>query len=334
MIRAIFLLVGIILLFLGLRAVKREKKRQEAYLMWLFSFFAFVVGLFPFENFSTWINDQNETQPEIVLNQERLDLEVGSTYQLSLEDSSLFSEQDLQWVSADPEIVEVGDSGSITAMSAGTTTISAMIEYQGVEYTDMCIVVATQAGSNGGESPDFNSPTPASPMMSEPSDTLDNAPTTSTNISSAPERPPSQATTTTKTPSIVNTLAPAQTPATTPTPTPAPTPTQTPAEESELSIVAFQATGDSVRGAVYLKFHITSNYYLLDGNITLYPGGDAEPIQVAYHTNSSQCTSTSSATNFAIGFSEMVSGETYEVEITASDISGKTLSKTISFTAY
>ena len=104
------------------------------------------------------------------------------------------------------------------------------------------------------------------------------------------------------------------------------------ADESELSIESFQVTGDSSTGIANVKFHISSNFYLLNGKITLY--GVNGPISVGYNIPSATCTSTTSSTNFAISFPEMKSNETYTAEIVAEDISGKIITKPIEFTAY
>ena len=40
-------------------------------------------------------------------------------------------------------------------------------------------------------------------------------------------------------------------------------------DESTLLIEGFQVTGDSSKGIAYIKFHISSNFYLLNGSITL-----------------------------------------------------------------
>lgn len=105
-------------------------------------------------------------------------------------------------------------------------------------------------------------------------------------------------------------------------------------DESTLAVESFQVTGDSTKGIAFVKLHVTSNFYLLNGSITVYRGGDLEPVTVGYHIPSSTCLSTTSAKNFGIRFEEMVSGETYSAEVVAEDISGNKITETTKFTAY
>lgn len=102
--------------------------------------------------------------------------------------------------------------------------------------------------------------------------------------------------------------------------------------KSTLAITGFQMTGDSVRGRVYVKFHVTSNYDLLDGKITITPGENEDPISVAYNIKGANCQSTVSNPNFAIAFPDIESGKTYSAVMDASDISGNYITKEISFT--
>lgn len=104
------------------------------------------------------------------------------------------------------------------------------------------------------------------------------------------------------------------------------------ADESELAIVSFQVTGDSATGIAIVKFHISSNFYLLNGKITLH--GRTDSVSVGYNIPSATCTSATSNTNFAISFPEMESNHTYTAEIVAEDISGNIITKLIEFTAY
>lgn len=103
-------------------------------------------------------------------------------------------------------------------------------------------------------------------------------------------------------------------------------------DESTLLIESFQVTGDSSKGIAHIKFHISSNFYLLNGAITL--SGAEEPVTVGYNIPSATCTSTTSNKNFAVKFPEMKSGEAYTAEIVAEDISGNIVKKTIEFKAY
>ena len=103
-------------------------------------------------------------------------------------------------------------------------------------------------------------------------------------------------------------------------------------DESTLSIDSFQVTGDSSKGIAYIKFHISSNFYLLNGSITL--SGLDEPVTVGYNIPSATCTSATSNTNFAVKFPEMKSGVVYTAEIVAEDISGNIAKNPIEFTAY
>lgn len=102
--------------------------------------------------------------------------------------------------------------------------------------------------------------------------------------------------------------------------------------ESTLAITGFQMTGDSVKGRVYVKFHVTSNYDLLDGKITIIPGENEEPISVAYNIKGANCQSSVSNPNFAISFPAIESGKTYSAVMDASDISGNYITKEINFT--
>lgn len=106
------------------------------------------------------------------------------------------------------------------------------------------------------------------------------------------------------------------------------------ADDSALSIESFQVTGDSTKGIAYVKLHVTSNFYLLNGSITINRGEGLEPVTVGYNIPSSTCLSTSSGENFGIRFEEMKSGETYTAEAVAEDISGNKITETIEFVAY
>ncbi len=101
-----------------------------------------------------------------------------------------------------------------------------------------------------------------------------------------------------------------------------------------LAIEGFQLTGDSSKGTVNVKFHVTSNFYLLNGKLTVFRGNGLDPVIVGYGIPSSICFSAHSATNFAIRFEEMESGKTYSGELVAEDISGNIVTKTVEFTAY
>lgn len=105
-------------------------------------------------------------------------------------------------------------------------------------------------------------------------------------------------------------------------------------DESELAVESFQVTGDSTKGIAFVKLHVTSNFYLLNGSITIYRGGNLEPVTVGYHIPSATCLSTTSGKNFGIKFEEMTSGETYSAEAVAEDISGNKIIETIEFVAY
>lgn len=47
------------------------------------------------------------------------------------------------WTSSDDEVATVVD-GVVTGVSAGTTTITAKITVDGVDYTDTCNIIVTE----------------------------------------------------------------------------------------------------------------------------------------------------------------------------------------------
>lgn len=83
------------------------------------------------------------TVPEVVLNKSNIALVVEETETLVGVTTPVG--QTITWTSDDTDVASVSTDGVVTAIGAGTCTITATITVEGVEYTDICAVTVTAA---------------------------------------------------------------------------------------------------------------------------------------------------------------------------------------------
>lgn len=83
------------------------------------------------------------TVPEVVLNKSNIALVVDETDTLVGVTTPVG--QTITWTSDDTDVASVSTDGVVTAIGAGTCTITATITVEGVDYTDVCAVTVTAA---------------------------------------------------------------------------------------------------------------------------------------------------------------------------------------------
>lgn len=88
-----------------------------------------------------FLNDANIINPEIVLSDTLLDLEVEATHQLAYTIENGSEEGRVMFFSSDSQIVSTTENGFITAVSVGEARVTAQI--LGTNYTETCTVTVT-----------------------------------------------------------------------------------------------------------------------------------------------------------------------------------------------
>ena len=83
---------------------------------------------------------QGSVNPDIVLNKSNMALTVGNT--ASLTATTKPSGETVTWSSSDTDVATVSN-GTVTAIGAGSATITAQITVDGNNYTDTCAVTVT-----------------------------------------------------------------------------------------------------------------------------------------------------------------------------------------------
>lgn len=86
----------------------------------------------------------NVTAPQIILNDKEIYMTVGETHQLSISVVPQKLDAPRTFISSDSSIVEAF-MGRLTAKAPGTVTITALTTYKGVNYTDTCTVIVSEA---------------------------------------------------------------------------------------------------------------------------------------------------------------------------------------------
>lgn len=81
--------------------------------------------------------------PEVVLNKANIELVVEETD--TLVGTTTPAGQTITWESSDTDVATVSTDGVVTAVAAGTATITATITVDTVDYTDTCAVTVTAA---------------------------------------------------------------------------------------------------------------------------------------------------------------------------------------------
>lgn len=319
----------------------------------------------PIKNLLTSLSDMN-----VSIEEDSLHFVVGETYLLEANVSPNYFDLDIVLNSSDPNVAIIDETGAIVAIGGGNTTISATTTFWGNIFSDCCTINVEQplvemastlelhigdqqalkyTANFKADSVNWISSNPeivsidqngvlttikdGSSIITVSLILNDQTYDAACHVTVFPEQKQDDG------------LPAASTPPSTPTDDTDPTgyesenkketistPPIAQEPESTLAITGFQMTGDSVRGRVYVKFHVTSNYDLLDGKITIIPGENEDPISVAYNIKGANCQSTVSNPNFAISFPAIESGKTYSAIMDASDISGNYITKEISFT--
>lgn len=82
-----------------------------------------------------------EDTPSVTLNQHTANLAADGTRQLTA--TTVPADSEVAWTSSDEDIATVED-GLVTAVAAGTATITATITVGGVEHTDTCAVTVSE----------------------------------------------------------------------------------------------------------------------------------------------------------------------------------------------
>lgn len=88
----------------------------------------------------TFTVTEGSVNPDIVLNKSNLALTVGNT--ASLTATTRPSGETVTWSSSDTDVATVSN-GTVTAIGAGSATITAQITVSGNNYTDTCAVTVT-----------------------------------------------------------------------------------------------------------------------------------------------------------------------------------------------
>lgn len=319
----------------------------------------------PIKKLLTSLSDIN-----VSIQEDSLYFVVGETYLLEANVSPNYFDLDIVLKSSDPNVAIIDETGAIVAIGSGNTTISATTTFLGNIFSDCCTINVEQplvemastlelhVGNQQAlkyttnfkaDSVNWTSSDPeivsidqngvlttikdGSSIITVSLVLNDQTYDAACHVTVFPEQKQDDGSPAASTPP--------------PTPTDDTNPTEyepeneketistppiTQEPESTLAITGFQMTGDFVRGRVYVKFHVTSNYDLLDGKITIIPSENEDPISVAYNIKGANCQSTVSNPNFAISFPAIESGKTYSAIMDASDISGNYITKEISFT--
>lgn len=89
-----------------------------------------------------WVTLLGEATADIVLNKSNVNVEVGETTTITATPSP--KDSIVTWASTDSAIATVAN-GVVTAVAAGTTTITASITVSGKTYSDSCAVTVTEA---------------------------------------------------------------------------------------------------------------------------------------------------------------------------------------------
>ena len=89
-----------------------------------------------------WVTLLGEATADIVLNKSNVNVEVGETTTITATPSP--KDSIVTWSSTDSAIATVAN-GVVTAVAAGTTTITASITVSGKTYSDSCAVTVTEA---------------------------------------------------------------------------------------------------------------------------------------------------------------------------------------------
>ena len=230
----------------------------------------------------------------IELNQKYLNLCVGEQEQISAKISAAEA-YELQWMSTNEDVVSVDAGGRVTAVSAGTAEIKAVVTYNDRKYN--VNIPVTVSGFGGSTTP---TATPAAPPATTPTTTpavpttTPATPTTTpvvpptttpavptTTPTTTPAAPPATMPTTapavpttmpavpTTTPAVPPTATPTTTPAVIPTTTPTATPTTTPAKRLDACQIGLDQTE-----FVYDGKPKTPIVTIKDGNIILEAGKD------------------------------------------------------------
>lgn len=294
----------------------------------------------PIKNLLNSLSDMN-----VSIEEESLYFVVGETYSLEANVLPNYFDLDIVLNSSDPNVAIIDETGTIMAIGVGSTTISATTTFLGNVFSDCCTINVEQplvemastlelhvgaqqalkyTANFKADSVNWASSNPeivsidqngvltivtgGSSIITVSLILNDQTYNAACHVTVFPEQKQDDEAPAISTPLI------AQEP------------------ESTLAITGFQMTGDSIRGRVYVKFHVTSNYDLLDGKITIIPGENEDPISVAYNIKGANCQSTVSKPNFAIAFPAIESGKAYSAVMDASDISGNYITKEISFT--
>ncbi len=84
-----------------------------------------------------------ESNPGISLTSDNITVEKNAFVWLNA--ATKPSGEHVDWTSSNPDIASVDESGCVTGISAGTAIISASFEYNGSEYTDVCVVTVEEA---------------------------------------------------------------------------------------------------------------------------------------------------------------------------------------------
>ena len=85
----------------------------------------------------------SSTVPQVVLNKANIELVVDETD--TLVGTTTPAGQTITWTSSDNAVATVDTSGVVTAVAAGTATITATITVDTVDYTDTCAVTVIAA---------------------------------------------------------------------------------------------------------------------------------------------------------------------------------------------
>lgn len=86
---------------------------------------------------------EGELEPSVELNKNTLSLTVGGNETLTASVVPVASS--VTWTSSATGVASVNSSGKVTAVSAGSATITAKITVDGTNYTDTCAVTVTAA---------------------------------------------------------------------------------------------------------------------------------------------------------------------------------------------
>ena len=106
-----------------------------------------------FSNIKIWGNDmeKNIVQPTgVELNKNTLTMEVGDTEYLRAKKIPTNAESEIVWESSDPTVATVNETGMVTALKAGSVTITAKIRGYEEIKAECAVTVAGDAPAEGG----------------------------------------------------------------------------------------------------------------------------------------------------------------------------------------